>query len=150
MGQAVEHNSTEQGFRQQRGRVSHDIAKKWLERNGFRIERENWRVPKIRSSGAGEVDLVASRLHKCGSSLLVVGDLVVSLATLTSNREWWIFEVKTQSAEAALPLIGWAQIHRLRAARRWLSCELGGRAVRFGLIWVNPRTGAVEFLENPC
>lgn len=109
---------------------------RWLRERGFWIEVRNWRPP--RGSGAGEVDIVASRVG--GGSYYRASEI-------------WLFEVKSHGWDGrgeGRALVAPAQLVRQRAAAKVWSALRPGVRVRAGLLWVNAQGQGIQFLENPC
>jgi len=111
-------------YKVEKGRVAEADAETWLEFRGFQILRKNWR--SLKKWKAGEVDIVARR----------------------APCELWVIEVKCQRG-GDFALITPKQITRLRRAAVLLSSEMPGFQLRFGLLWVEPQTKQIQWIENP-
>ena len=108
----------------EQGKRGEKLAEVWLKDRGFQILRQNWR--SSRKWQAGEVDILAKR----------------------TALELWLIEVKCHQAKD-FALLGAAQLSRLRRSARLLKAEVPGFNVRIALLWVEPKSEKIEWLENP-
>jgi len=107
------------------GRESEEFIARWLQQKGFQLLARNFR-PNF-SSTIGEIDILAQK-----------------------DSEIFLFEVKCKAPISGVPPLHPTQLYRLQRARR-LCCAIFHRPyVRLVLIWINPLSRRVEFLENPC
>lgn len=104
----------------------------WLDKY---LKQQNWqkileRDTRPRAWGAGEVDLLAWDM---------------------ARRLLWVVEIKEhrESALGMRLLLTDEQRRRLHRARAFYRSIYPGYAIAFGLLWRDPASGRLEFLENP-
>jgi Holliday junction resolvase-like predicted endonuclease len=114
-------------FKRKRARWGMDVAEAALRREGFLIFKREWRVP-----GAAEIDIWAAH---------------------PDTSRFYVVEVKTHLRQSgdSHGIISAEQLKRLQ----WTAAKVRGRfrlpaVPQILVVWVDPRSGSVEFFENPC
>lgn len=99
------------------------------------LQKQRWQMvierdTRPRRWGGGEVDL---------------------LAWDSGRRMLWMIEIKEHRADflGSRPLITEGQKQRLHKSRAFYRSLYPGYVIGFGLLWRDPVSGRLEFLENP-